>query len=260
MRNSSSTPQIFDSARRRWAHVERSPGGPELRIDPGNGGDREDVEADADDARDDAGDEQLADVGRGHDAVDHHDHARRNEDAERAAGGDRAGGEAVGVAVAPHRRHRHLGHGRRRRHARAGHRGKAAAGGDRRHRQAAAAVAEERVGAIVELLAEAGAIDEAAHEDEQRQHREIVGDRGLVTGLSDHRQRGMPVGEIGKAGKADESHAEGDRRAEEQQRKDGDETDDRCQQGRPIPCLRGAEDGDDLQRDDDDRRARSSRS
>ena len=53
---------------------------------------------------DDAGDEQLADVLLGDEAVDREHRRGRDHDAERAAGRDHAGGERLRVAVAAHLR------------------------------------------------------------------------------------------------------------------------------------------------------------
>ena len=91
--------------------------------------DRHGREQDADDdARDDAGDQQLADRGLGRDAVDHHRDARRDQDVERRADADRARRQLVRIAVAAHFRHRDLRHHRGGRHARAGHGAEDAAG------------------------------------------------------------------------------------------------------------------------------------
>jgi len=54
--------------------------------------------------------------------------------------------------------------------------------------EAAAFVAEEGVGGVVELLGHARAHHEIAHEDEERDHRQRVGEPGLVGGLRDHRR------------------------------------------------------------------------
>jgi len=58
------------------------------RIAPGHPRDGEAEEPRRHDARQNAGREELADIGLGHDAVDHHDHRRRDQDAERSACGD----------------------------------------------------------------------------------------------------------------------------------------------------------------------------
>ena len=176
-----------------------------------------DIEQHADDAGDDPRDEQRADAGLGEDAVDDEDDARRDQDAEGAAGRDRSRGEAVGITEAPHRRHRHLGHGRRGRQARTADRAEPAARHDGRHRQAAAAVAEEGVRGGVELVREPRAGDEGAHEDEQRHHRELVGLRRVAGDLRDQRQGRAQADLEREPGDADDRHRERDRQPQEDQ-------------------------------------------
>jgi hypothetical protein len=65
------------------------------------------------DAGDDAGCEQLADIGLGDDAVQHHDGRRRDQDAERAAGAHGRCREPILVADPLHRGVGDLGHGGR---------------------------------------------------------------------------------------------------------------------------------------------------
>ena len=106
---------------------------------------RQGVNDDRDNARQDAGDEQPADAFLGQDAVDHQQDTGRDQDAQGAAGGDRAGGQEIRVAVAAHRWHRHLGHGRGGGDAGAADRSEAAAGDHRGHRQAAAEMTQEGI-------------------------------------------------------------------------------------------------------------------
>src|SRR5690606_5001111 len=58
-----------------------------------------------------AGEEQSADRGFGGDAVKDQRDRWRDQDAERTAGADRAGGDVVGVAAAAHLRDAHLADG-----------------------------------------------------------------------------------------------------------------------------------------------------
>ena len=106
-----------------------------------------------DDARDHAGDQQLADRGLRRDAVDHHRDAGRNENVERGADADRAGRQLLGIAVPAHLRHRDLGHHRRRRGARPRHRAENSAGEHGRDRKPAADVRQPGGGGGVEILA-----------------------------------------------------------------------------------------------------------
>ena len=78
----------------------------------------------------DAGDEQLADVLLGDDAVDGEHGGRRQHGAERAAGRDHAGGEGLRIVVAAHLRVGDGGEGGGGRHRRAGDGREAAAGHD----------------------------------------------------------------------------------------------------------------------------------
>ena len=92
--------------------------------------DRQHVHRSGEQAGNDAGDEQLADVLLGDDAVDREHRRRRQHGAERAAGGDHAGGERLRIVVAAHLRIGDGREGRGGRDRRAGDRGKAGAGGD----------------------------------------------------------------------------------------------------------------------------------
>ena len=161
--------------------------GPVPRAPPDHPLDGGEVKEDPRQPGNEAGGEQLADAGLGHQPVDHQDHARRDQDAERAPGGDRGRGEAVGIAVAAHRRHGDLGHRRRGREAGSADRREPAAGDDGRHRQAAAPVAEKGVARAVELARKPRAGDQVAHQDEQRHHGQAVGERRLGDQRPHHR-------------------------------------------------------------------------
>ncbi len=91
------------------------------------------------------------------DAVDDHRDARRDQDPERATGGDGAGRQAVVVAVLAHRRHRHLGHRRGGGDRAAAHGREGAAGHHGGHRQPAAQPADDGVAEVVELVGDAPA-------------------------------------------------------------------------------------------------------
>src|SRR5678810_916438 len=81
----------------------------------------------------------------GHDSVDHHDGGGRNQDAERAARGDGAGRERVGIAELLHRWIGDLGERRGGGDRRAADGAEAGAADDGGHREPAAQVADERV-------------------------------------------------------------------------------------------------------------------
>ncbi len=158
-----------------------------------------------------AGGEGLAVIGLGKDAVDHQDTRRRNQDAGRAACGDRAGCKRVLVAELAHRRVGHLGEGRGGGDRRAADRPEARAGDDGGHGEAAAFVPEKGVGGVVELLGHARTHHEIAHEDEERDHRQGIREAGLVGGLRDHRCRRAEIDFPGEAEEAHDPHGEGHR-------------------------------------------------
>ena len=177
-------------------------------------------------AGNDAGDEQLADVLLGDDAVDREHGRRRQHGAQRAAGRDHAGGEGLRIAEAAHFR---IGHGRKRRggrHRRAADRGKAAAGRDGGDAQPAAQMADKAVGGAEQFAAHAGIADEGAHQQEHRDHAEGVVGHRAHRGLADQLQRRRAADQIAEAGDADEAHRHADRHAQQHQREQRDEAED----------------------------------
>ena len=188
--------------------------------------DRHHVHRGGEHARQDAGDEQLADVLLGDDAVDREHGGRRQHGAERAAGGDHAGRERLRIAVAPHLR---IGDGRERRRGRdrrAGDRGEAAAGRDGGDAESAAPMAEKGVGGAEQLAAHAGVGDERAHQQEHRDDAERVVGHRPHRGVADDLERRPAADEIGEAADADEAHRHADRHAQQHQREQHDEADD----------------------------------
>ena len=133
----------------------------EVRPEPADQRDRQHVHGHREHAGNDAGDEQLADVLLGDDAVDRQHGGRRQHGAERAAGRDHAGGKRLRIAEAAHFRIGHRREGRRRRHRRAADRGEAAAGRDGRDAEPAAQMADKAVGGAEQFAAHAGIADEA---------------------------------------------------------------------------------------------------
>ena len=208
------------------------------RVEMDGDDDGADVAADREQPRQDAGDEQLADVLLRQDAVDDHHHRGRDQDAERAAGGDRTRGERVGVAEALHRRHRHLGHGGGRGDRRARDGREAAARDDGGHGEPAAPVPQEGMGGLVQLLRQSGPRDQIAHQHEQRHDRERVRQAGLVRHRARHGEGGRHTGLEGEAGEADQPHREGDRQPREREQQHGGEGDQRF--GHGVPSGRAA--------------------
>ena len=188
--------------------------------------DRGHVHADGQKARNDAGNEQLADILLGDDPVDGKHGRRRQHSAERAAGGDHAGCETLGIAEATHLR---IGDGRKRRSRgdrRTADGGKAAAGCDGCDAKSAAQMADERIGGAKQLAAHAGVGHERTHQQEHRYDAEgVVGD-GAHRCLPDQLERRRAAVEVGKARYADEAHRHADRHAQQHQREQRKETDD----------------------------------
>ena len=185
-----------------------------------------------------AGEEQPADRLLGQDGIDHHAGARRNEDAERAAGRDHAGREAVAVAVAAHLRQRDLADGRRARDRGAGQRREAGAACDGRAGKPAAPMPDPGVGRGVEVARHAGQRRELPHQHEQRNDAQRI-ERGDVVGLGAEQRRGRrPVGQIGKAEPADQQHGNADRHPQAEQHEQDDDADDAGERGAHAGRLR----------------------
>jgi hypothetical protein len=168
------------------------------------------------DAGDDAGDEQLADRLLGDDAVDDQRQRGRDEDAQRAAGGDEAGGQFLRVAALPHLRDAHAAHGGAGGRAGAAHGGEHRAAEDVGHAEAAGQLVEPAMRRLVEVRRRPRLADRRAHQDEQRD-----GEQGEVVQLAVER-----LGDVLQVARRHEEeheaerHAaqrEGDRHAGEQQ-------------------------------------------
>ena len=202
--------------------------------------DRDHVHRRGQEAGNDAGDEQLADVLLGDDAVDREHGRRRQHGAERAAGGDHAGGEGLRIVVAAHLR---IGDGRERgggRHRRAGNRGKAGAGGDGGDAEAALEVSDEGVGGAEQFAAHAGIRHERAHEQKHRDDAEGVVGHRAHRGVADDLQRRSAADQITEAGHADEPHRHADRHAQQHQHEQRDETEDGDRVGAHARLIRPA--------------------
>jgi hypothetical protein len=102
----------------------------------------------------------------GEDPVDDEIDARRDQDAERAAGCERPEHDAMVVAVGAKRGHRHRSHGRRGRDAGAGARSEDPAGGDVAMEKAAGNRIEPLGERAVHALAHAAAQQQLAHQRE----------------------------------------------------------------------------------------------
>ncbi len=184
------------------------------------------VHGDGEDAGQDAGDEQLADVLLGDQPVDREHRRGRDHDAERAAGGDHAGGEGLRIAVAPHLRIGDLRERRRGRDRRAADRRKAAAGRDGGDAEPAPEMAEEGVRGAEQLAAHAGGGGERAHQQEHRDDGEIVVGHRAHGGVADDLEGGRAADDVGEAADAHQSHRHADRHAQQHQHEQDDETED----------------------------------
>jgi hypothetical protein len=170
--------------------------------------------------------EQRDHVGLDDDGVDDEHDRRRNEDAEGAAGGERAGRQRRLVAVALQLGQGDLAHGGGGRGRGAADRAEAAAGGDRRHGDAAAEPADPGIGAAEKVVAEAAAIGEPAHENEHGEDREVVVRELRVGEVLELAEQDRRTGEDAGADQPDQDHRIGDGHADRDQRQQGNETED----------------------------------
>ena len=176
------------------------------------------------DAGDHAGNEQPADRSLGGDAVEDEGDRRRNQNAERAAGADRAGGDLVRVAAPAHFRNAHLADGGAAGGRRAGERGKDGAGAQVGNHQPARQAVEPAVERFVEVLAGGRGTDRRAHHHEHRDgdQRELV-ETG-IEGLGDD-MHAVEALEDQQENNGDRAEPEGDRhtRQQHQQRQHQDD-------------------------------------
>jgi hypothetical protein len=143
-----------------------------------------------------------------HDPVDDEDRARRDQDAEAATGGDDARRQGGIVVVLLHLRQGDRRHRGRRRAGRAADGGEAGAGPDGGDGHAARQVPEELVGGVEEPAADPRMVGDLSHQDEQGDHRQVVGAEGGEEIAREKAQGGIPGGEQGEADEADDRHDE----------------------------------------------------
>ncbi len=183
----------------------------EVRREPGHRRDRDDIGTRQQQARDDAGQEHIADRLLGDEGVDDHHHARRDDHAEHRGAGHHADGKALRIIEADHLRHGYAREHRGRRDRGAGDGGKGGVGGHRGDAETAAQPAEQLIGDLIDVGAETGLADDHPHHHE-------CGNAGVVV-MADgggHRQRHHAHGDGGVA--LDDPHAEEGDEAE----RDGD--------------------------------------
>ena len=207
----SSTGQALTSAPRRSAPDSFGPSRAGCRVAAHQPGDDADVERRGEQARYQRRHEQLGDVLLGRDGVDDQDDRRRDQDAQRAADRERAGGQGLVVATAPQLRQCRPAHGRRRRDRRAADRAECGAGADRRHGEPAATFADDRLGGPKQIARKSGPFCQGTHQDEQRDHRERVIGEQIVRRRLQPREECAGVGQKHIADATDGEHGEPDR-------------------------------------------------
>ena len=180
-----------------------------LRVSPGVDHDRAHIQQGPQQAGQHSGDEQLADVGLGHDAVDHEGHTGRNHDAQSPGRGDAAGGQRIAVAVALHLGVGHTRHGGRCGQAAATNGRKTRAGQHGGNRQAATQMPHKTVGGAVQLARNVRLVDQVAHENEQRHHRERIVVDGAEGRFTHHEQGRAPTQDTQAPDHARDQHGHG---------------------------------------------------
>ena len=135
----------------------------------------DDVHAGEEEARHERGRVELDHRQAGHRAVDDQHDRRRDQDAQAAAGADHARGQPRVVAGLHHLRERQQAHQRDHRADDAGGGGEQRAGGQRGHRQRARDVLQRDLQAPEQVVEDVGALDQIAHQQEQRdRHQRVV--------------------------------------------------------------------------------------
>ena len=163
-----------------------------FRVSPCVNNDRAHIQQGAQQTWQHTGNEQLADVGLRHDAVDHEGHTGWNHDAQGACRCDASGGQCIAVAIAFHLGVGHASHG--------GRCGQTAAadgcecrasqhGGDG---QTASQMAHKTVSGAVQLTRNVSLVNQIAHENEQGHHRERIVVDGAEGSFTDQEQGGTP--------------------------------------------------------------------
>ena len=180
-----------------------------FRVTPCVHHDRTHIQQGAQQAGQNTGKEQLADVGLGHDAVDHEGHAGRNHDAQSPGRGDAARGQRIAVTIALHLGVGHTRHGGRCGQAAAANGRKTRAGQHGGNRQTATQVPHKTVGGAVQLARDVRLVDQVAHQDEQRHHRERIVVDGAEGGFTHHEQGRAPAQDTQAPDHARDQHGHG---------------------------------------------------
>ena len=199
----------------------------------------EDVERGEQEAGSERGGVELGDRHADHRAHDDQHDARRDQDAERAACGDRARRKLWVVAALDHDRRRHDAEHRHRRADDAGRHGEHRGGEDHDQEQSAPHRSQHVAESAEQALHEAGLLRHVAHEDEQRHGRQHL----LL-----HQADDLEVGEVEHPrpepheakDEGEEQKREGDRETDEDDAEEQDEH-DQAEQLQPghTTCVSG---------------------
>jgi hypothetical protein len=182
-----------------------------------------------DHARNDAGEEQVADRLVGQNRPHHHQQARRDQHSEARAAADQPQRIGRVVAVSLHLRVSDGGEGRRGGHAGAGDEAKDQIAHHGRVGEAAGQSPEPAVGGPEHVGRDTRARDELAHQQEQRHDREEIFAQRLVGGARDEIQAELEVaGRKIEREEADNAEADRDLDAAEHQRQQQAEQQIRC--------------------------------
>ena len=164
----------------------------ELRLPQAHADNQRGVDQRRDNARQEAAEQQLADRFLDDNRVDDQDRRGRDQRGQRAARRDDAGRQLAVIAVLEHVRDRDPGEHGRGGGRRAGDRGETGGREHRRHGEAARHPAGPAARRLKQLAGHAGVEGEKADQDEQRQHREWIGDGLGMRNRARNRRRHVP--------------------------------------------------------------------
>ena len=177
-------------------------GGCKMRAPAHHDGDRDAVEDRGKKARDESGLEQLGDVLLGRDGIDDEDDGGRDEDAERAADGNGAGGKAGVVAVAGELGQRGAAEGGRRGDGGAADGAEGGAGPDDGHGEPAAHASGKHLGGLEQRGREARSLGQRPHQDEERNDGQRIVRKLIVRVRLHVGEERRPAREVDVAGSA----------------------------------------------------------
>ena len=183
------------------------------------------VEGNLNQAGNDARHEHVADGLSGDDAIQHHDGAGRDEDAQRAPGGNAARGQGVGVFELPHFRYGDHAHGNGAGHGGTADGGETAAGRDGGDGQPAFQAAEPGVHTGEKFVADAGFEGKIAHEQKKTDNGISGVGEGFVGDAAKNAQGRVHAGNGGETSRAHGQHGDADGDAGENGGEEADNAD-----------------------------------